>query len=335
MRKALLLVNVGTPEKPDPKAVRKFLTAFLNDKRVIDIPWLFRKILVNLIIIPFRVKKSTALYKKLWTPEGSPLLFYLLRLRDKLDQLVQGKYKVYACMRYGEPSLTDTLAQLKREGTEEIIVLPLFPQYASSTTGTVTEKVFEIVKKWEAIPDMRVIERFYSHPAFISAFAKQIASYNPQGFDHIIFSYHGLPLSQIRKIHTDKDCSGCSCEYSMPECGTWCYKANCYETTRLLVQALNIPDDKYSVAFQSRLTRNWLSPFTDELIKEQARKGNANILVVAPSFVADCLETIVEIEMDYKQLFIEHGGYNLTLVKSLNDLDEWASAIAEIIQTAN
>lgn len=335
MKKALLLVNVGTPEKPEPRAVRKFLTAFLNDKRVIDIPWLFRKILVNLIIIPFRVKKSAALYKKLWTPEGSPLLFYLLRLRDKLDQLLQGKYKVYACMRYGKPSLADTLTQLKTEGTEEIVVLPLFPQYASSTTGTVTEKVFEIIKKWEAIPDIRVIERFYSHSAFIKAFANQIKSYNPPGFDHIIFSYHGLPLSQIRKIHPKNNCSGCSCEQSMPECGTWCYKANCYETTRLLVKALNIPDHKYSVAFQSRLTRNWLSPFTDELIKEQASMGNANLLVVAPSFVADCLETLVEIEIDYKQLFIQHGGSNLTLVKSLNDSDEWASAIAEIIQTAN
>ncbi len=335
MRKALLLVNVGTPEKPEPKAVRKFLTAFLNDKRVIDIPWLFRKILVNLIIIPFRVKNSTALYKKLWTPEGSPLLLYLLGLKDKLNQRLQGKYDVYACMRYGDPSLKDELAQLQKGNTDEIIVLPLFPQYASSTTGSVTEKIFEIIKKWEAIPNIRVIERFYSHPAFISAFAGQIAKYNPQGFDHIIFSYHGLPLSQIRKIHPNNNCSGCSCEQSMPECGIWCYKANCYETTRLLVQALNIPEPKFSVAFQSRLTRNWLSPFTDELIKEQAKKGNANILVVAPSFVADCLETIVEIEMDYKQLFIQHGGRSLTLVKSLNDWDEWASAIAEIIQTAD
>ncbi|HEX2934990.1 MAG TPA: ferrochelatase [Bacteroidales bacterium] len=333
MKKALLLVNVGTPEKPEPKAVRKFLTAFLNDKRVIDIPWLFRKILVNLIIIPFRVMKSTALYKKLWTPEGSPLLLHLLSLKDKLSQLLAGKYDVYACMRYGEPSLKEGLAQLKKRNTDEIIVLPLFPQYASSTTGSVTEKVFEIVKKWEAIPDIRVIDRFYSHPAFISAFSSQIGKYNPQWFDHIIFSYHGLPLSQIRKIHPENNCNGCSCEQSMPECGTWCYKANCYETTRLLVKTLNIPDHKFSVAFQSRLTRNWLSPFTDELIKEQASKGNANILVVAPSFVADCLETIVEIEMDYKQLFIEHGGRNLTLVKSLNDSDEWASAIVDIITT--
>lgn len=333
MRRALLLVNVGTPDAPNVKSVRKFLTAFLNDKRVIDIPWLLRKILVNLIIIPFRVKKSTALYKKLWVPEGSPLLLFLLGLKDKLTQQLQDKYDVYACMRYGEPSLKAGLAQLQNGNTEEIIVLPLFPQYASSTTGSVTEKVFEIIKKWQAIPNIRVIERFYSHPAFIHAFASQIAKYNPLGFDHIIFSYHGLPLSQIRKIHPNNDCSGCLCEQSMPECGTWCYKANCYETTRLLVQALNIPDHKYSVAFQSRLTRNWLSPFTDELIKYQAKKGNASILVVATSFVADCLETIVEIEMDYKQLFIQHGGRNLTLVKSLNDSDEWASAIVDIIQT--
>lgn len=335
MRKALLLINVGTPDKPEPKAVRKFLTAFLNDKRVIDIPWLLRKILVNLIIIPFRVKKSTALYKKLWTPEGSPLLIYLLGLRAILNKKLANTHDVYACMRYGEPSLAAVLAKLKISNTEEIIVLPLFPQYASSTSGTVTEKVFEIARKWEAIPHIRVIERFYSHPAFISAFAAQIAKYNPQGFDHIIFSYHGLPLSQIRKIHPDNDCSGCLCEQSMPECGTWCYKANCYETTRLLVRALNIPDNKVSVGFQSRLTRNWLSPFTDEVIKELASKGKGSILVVAPSFVADCLETIVEIEMDYKHLFIQQGGQNLTLVKSLNDSDEWASAIVEIIQTTD
>ena len=331
-KKALLIVNLGTPDKPRKREVRKYLSEFLNDSRVIDVPWLLRKILVNLIIIPFRVINSTKLYKKLWTPDGSPLLVYLNNLASKLQQKLGKEYIVYRAMRYGKPGLSHILEQIKQDQVEELTLLPLFPQYASSTTGSIVEKVFSELRKWETIPGIRLIEQFYDHPEFIKTYANRIAQYNPDTYDHIIFSYHGLPMRQIRKIHPNKDGYNCECEKEMPTFGSLCYKATCYETTRLLTQKLNIPGDKYSVGFQSRLSKNWLSPFTDTLVAELADKGAKNILITAPSFVTDCLETIVELEDDYQKLFKQHGGEKLTLVKSLNDSDTWVESITRIIE---
>lgn len=331
MKKALILVNVGTPKQATVPEVRKFLGKFLNDKRVIDIPWLFRKILVNLIIIPFRTKKSTILYQKLFTPEGSPLLIYLISLANKLQEQLKERYTVYPALSYGEPSLDVALEKIRKEQFDEIVVLPLYPQFASSTTGSVSEKIFKVVKNWQVVPHVRFINQFYNHPAFIRAFITRISEYQPSKFDHIVFSYHGLPMRQINKIHPERNCHDCLCEKALPEGGNWCYKATCYETSRLLANELNIPLSMYSVGFQSRLSKKWLSPFSDELIVELAKNDKSNILVVAPSFVADCLETIVEIESDYRQLFIRNSGKELVMVKSLNDSDVWVEAIGEII----
>lgn len=328
---ALLLVNVGTPDKPDIGAVRRYLSEFLNDRRVIDIPWLFQKILVNLIIIPFRVKKSTGLYKRLWTPEGSPLLFYLNSLVEKLQKKLDKQYRVYGAMRYGNPSLKNVLKRIKSDGIEEVIVLPLYPQYASSTTGSVVERIFEITAKWQAIPAIGVVDQFYNHSAFIDAFTKRIISYKPETYDHIIFSYHGLPMRQINKIHPSVSGNQCNCIHEMPAHGTFCYKATCYETTRLLINKLNLEAKTTTVSFQSRLSNNWLEPFTDATIISLAQSGARRILLVAPAFVADCLETIVEIE-DYSILFKKHGGKELVLVPSLNDDDMWVEGILKIIR---
>lgn len=332
IKRALLLVNVGTPDNPSKKDVRRYLTGFLNDRRVIDLPWLLRKILVNLIIIPFRTKKSTGLYQRLWTPKGSPLLIYLNSLVEKLQQSLQGRYRVYGAMRYGNPALKEVLKQIQHEGVEEITVFPLYPQYASSTTGSVVEEVFHVIGKWEVIPAVRVVKQFYNHPAFLNAFARQIASFNPDAFDHVIFSYHGLPIRQIDKTHSGIPASQCNCIHEMPAHGTFCYRATCYETTRQLIKILKLTPEKTTVSYQSRLSKNWLEPFTDEVILKLAEKGVKRILVVAPAFVADCLETIVEIE-DYNLLFKKHGGEELVLVTSLNDGQEWMQAVTKIIES--
>jgi ferrochelatase len=238
--------------------------------------------------------------------------------------------KVYGAMRYGNPSLVSTLQQIKNDGIQEVTVLPLFPQYASSTTGTVVAKIFKETAKWHTIPAIRIVDQFYDHPAFIKAFANRIKSFKPESFNHIIFSYHGLPERQITKIHPSVPCQNCNCSNEIPGHGTFCYKATCYATTRLLISHLNISSQKTTTTFQSRLSKNWLTPFTDETILALAHKDVKRILVVAPAFVADCLETIVEIE-DYNLLFQKHGGQELVLVPSLNDEDDWVNGILEII----
>ena len=332
MRKRLiLLVNVGTPDKPDVKHVGKYLLQFLNDRRVIDIPRILQKILVNLIIIPFRVLKSAKLYQRLWTEDGSPLYFYQKSLVSKLQLKLKDEYTVMGAMRYGNPSLKKILNKAKNEHYDEIRVLPLYPQYASSTTGSVHELVMKQLSNWEVIPEVRLIPQFYSHPAYMRVFANRILSYHPENFDLVIFSYHGLPLRQIQKTHPDVHAELCQCEKQMPAHGKYCYRATCFEMTRLLTTELNILAGNYTTSFQSRLSRNWLTPFTDKELGNAILKGKKKILVVAPSFVTDCLETLVEIEQTYKQVFLQMGGEELVLVASLNDTDAWVDAIAEII----
>ncbi len=331
-KKAVILVNVGTPDKPELKSVRKFLTQFLNDRRVIDIPWLAQKILVNLIIVPFRAKNSTRLYEQLWTPDGSPILVYLNRLSEKLQKLLGSDYKVFPTMRYGNPSLSKALEEIKNGNFEEVVVFPLFPQYASSTTGTVIDYVMNKIKKWPVIPQVRFQGQFYEDPDFIKAFKERIKSYHPEEFDHVIFSYHGLPLRHIKRVHPKISGADCSCTKEMPEHGKSCYKATCYHTTRLLANELGLPSSAYTVAFQSRLSRKWLSPFTDETVVNLAKKGAKKLLVVSPAFVADCLETTVELGIDYSNLFKKNGGEVLLLVDSLNDSDLWTQAVAKMVQ---
>lgn len=331
MKKALLLINVGSPKQATVPEVRKFLREFLNDGQVMDIPWLFRKILVNLIIVPFRSGKSAKLYKKLFVSGDSPLIRYLLGLTEKLQHKMNDRYIVYPAVRYGQPSVISQFQQAIKENAEEIIILPLYPQYASSTTGSVSEQILEHAKKWQVVPQIRLIHQFYDHPAFIRAFASRINEYPLPQYDHIVFSYHGLPIRHIQKIHPERDCKTCNCTHEMPADGGWCYKATCYATTRLLASGLEIPPSKYSIGFQSRLSNKWLKPFTDQIIIDLAHNGKRKILVIAPSFVADCLETIIEIESDYRNLFIQHGGAELDMVQSLNDSDEWVQAIQEII----
>ena len=330
-KKALLLVNVGTPDKPEVGAVRRYLSQFLNDVRVIDIPWLGRKLLVNGIIVPFRAKKSTRLYQKLWTEKGSPLLIHLENLAGKLQKEFGDDFSVFGAMRYGNPSMKEVLNKIRREQFDEIVVFPLYPHYASSTTGSVVEEVMKRVRKWNVIPAVQTISQYYRHPSFLSAFAEKIKSYRPEEYDRILFSYHGLPVRQVEKVHPSIVEAECSCEMAMPEHGTFCYKATCYETTRLLVKKLGLDNEKVLTAFQSRLSKNWLKPFADETIQDLAEQGHKKVLVIAPSFVSDCLETTIEIGDEYKELFEHNGGEKLTLVESLNSDDNWVSAVKNIV----
>ncbi len=333
MKKALLLINIGTPDKPEKKAVKKYLTEFLNDKYVIDIPWLLRKILVNLIIIPFRVKNSTSLYQKLWTDKGSALLYYQNSLVSKLNKKYGSEFEVFSAMRYGNPSLEKILKHIQSKGYQDLIVYPMYPQYATSTTLSTRQRVEHLLEKNKIQIKLRFIDQFYNHRAFVDSFVKKIRNANYQNFDHIVFSFHGLPNRQVEKLHPNVSSISCSCSIKMPEHGRNCYKATCYETSRLLAKELNLEEEDYSVSFQSRLSNNWLTPFTDKTLMDLLTQGKNKILVVAPAFVTDCLETIIEIGLEYKEMFLKSGGEDLTMVSSLNDDDVWVDAIYEIVHS--
>ena len=326
---AVLLVNVGTPDEPSVSAVRRYLSYFLNDKRVIDMPGLIRKLLVGAVIVPFRSPKSAKLYRQLWTSEGSPLLLHTENCREKLQALLGDDYEVIVAMRYGNPSLNGALERIKRRQFRQLVLFPLFPQYASSTTGTAIEYVFRKVSKWYLIPAVKVIGQFFEHPVFVQAFSEKIKAYQPDKWDHIIFSFHGLPLHHLTKGHPDMSLQECFDERFNPEHS--CYRSACYRTAQLIADTLELSANKYSVAFQSRLDKNWMEPFTDMALIQKAKEGCRKILVAAPAFVADCLETIVEIGIEYQALFREHGGEKVQLVESLNDHPLWIEAMKQLI----
>ena len=329
---AILLLNIGTPDSPQVKDVRRYLSEFLNDPKVIDIPWLMRKILVNLIIIPFRAPKSAKLYQQIWTLKGSPLLYYSESLKNKLNNLMDDDNQVFLSMRYGNPSIKNTIRQIQNDGFTKIIAVPLFPQWASSSTQTAINAVQREIGKWETRPQLRMVNQFYHHPQFIDAFVHRIKEFDLTAYDHIIFSYHGLPIRHIQATHPENDCATCACNNNMPTCGEYCYKATCYATTRLLAKELGLTPNQYSQGFQSRLSKKWITPFTDEIIRTKGQEGVKNILVIAPAFVTDCLETIIEIGIEYKELFKQHGGSSLDYVPSLNESDRWVNALKNIIE---
>jgi ferrochelatase len=328
---AVILVNVGTPDSPKVADVRRYLFQFLNDPRVIDLPWLLRKVLVNLVIVPLRAAKSSKLYQRLWNENGSPLLYYSGQVTEKLQVRMGAEYQIYNAMRYGRPKLKDILKHIEIQNYKKIIVLPLFPQYASATTGSVSEFILSQISHWNTIPQLQLINHFYDHPAFIRAFALQAAKHEVANWDHIIFSFHGLPLRQISKVHPGVDCTECLCKTETIDKGKFCYQAACYETARLIALNIGLSVKDYSISFQSRLSKNWMSPFTDDTLIQKAKSGIKKILVIAPSFVADCLETKIEIEKEYSTLFKKHGGEQLQLVESLNDQDSWIEGLNQII----
>lgn len=329
---AVLLINLGTPDSPSTTDVRRYLTEFLNDPRVIDISALGRAVLVNGVIVPFRAPRSAKLYKEIWDENGSPLLFHSLALKHALQEKAGENYHVYLAMRYGNPSIKTTLETIRKKGFTRILVVPLYPQYASSTTGSSIEKFFSCISHWETLPEIKTVQSFYQHPAYLEAVCQTAAPYNLASYDHILFSFHGIPERHIRKSDIAGVCLKDSCCEQIHAGNYLCYKAGCTYTARMVAKHLGIPPDRYTICFQSRLGKTpWIKPYSDQVIKNLADKGAKKLLVFSPAFVADCLETVHEIGVEYDELFQEHGGEKVTLVPSLNATPAWVEALHKII----
>jgi protoporphyrin/coproporphyrin ferrochelatase len=333
----VLIVNLGTPDSPNTPDVRKYLREFLMDGRVIDIPFIPRFLLVNGIIAPFRAPKSAKVYKEVWLPEGSPLKVYGIAVEKMLQEALGDEYVVKLGMRYQNPSIKAGLDAFQKMGLSKIIIVPFFPQYASATTGSVYEEVMRVFAQWQVMPEIRFVNQFLAHPKFLEGFVQNAQKYlQAHEYDHFIFSYHGLPERQIRKGDCTKEvCKLGSCCDTLHAMNQHCYRAQCFETTRLLVKALNIPEGKYTTCFQSRLGNDpWIKPYTEDIVKELPKKGLKKVLAFSPAFVADCLETTLEVGEEYKEVFEKEGGEHWDLVESLNDSPIWVEALVDLVKNA-
>jgi ferrochelatase len=333
--KGVLLVNLGSPQSPEAEDVKPYLDEFLMDKYVIDVPYLLRALLVRGVILSLRKRQesSAEAYKKIWWDEGSPLIVLSERLHNKVQQKVE--MPVALAMRYGQPSIETGLQELANKGVTEVMLFPLYPQYAMASTLTILVQAEEIRKK--RFPQMTFtdVPAFYNKPDYITALANSIKEgLNGFDYDHLLFSYHGIPERHIRK--TDVTKSHCkidgSCCSTPSAAHKFCYRHQCYETTRLVVEELGIPKEKYSQTFQSRLSGDkWLDPYTDVEVNKMPDIGIKNLAVVTPAFVSDCLETLEEIAMRAKEDFEEHGGGEFHAIPCLNDRDEWVGVLANWI----
>lgn len=332
----ILLIQLGTPDSPSVADVRSYLSEFLNDPRVIDIPYLIRKILVNGIIVPFRAPKSAKVYKELWTLGNgeSPLLTHSRQLKE----LLQAEFKdepitVELAMRYKNPSLDVVLERMRKANYDRIIILPLFPQYASASSGSAIEKAMDIIRRWWVIPEIKIISQFYDNSGYIDSIVDNAQKFNLAEYDHILFSYHGLPERQVDKVYDGSDlCQDQPCETQINDENKFCYKATCYATTRLIAEKMGLTENQYTVCFQSRLDKKWLTPFSDKVVEEWGKKGAKKLLVFSPAFVADCLETLIEIGDEYQEIFEEHGGEKVQLVPSSNTHPAFVAGMTALIR---
>lgn len=335
-KKGILLVNLGTPNSTSTADVRKYLNEFLMDARVINVHPIWRTLLVKGLITPFRAPKSAALYQKIWSDQtGSPLKHYSLLQADLLQKRLGNNYQVELAMRYEQPSIELALMKLQEAQVSSIRVIPLFPQYASASTGSVLEKVMNLISKWQAVPSMSWLSSFHNNELMIKTFAENARKYQPDTYDHILFSFHGLPESQLKSAdHSGQHClKTATCCNTISTNNQLCYAAQCHDTARLIAKELNLVPDKYTICFQSRLGSDpWVRPYTVEVIKALATAGNKRLLVLCPAFVADCLETVYEIAVEYHELFKSLGGEHMQLVESLNDHPKWITALEELVK---
>ncbi len=339
-RHGLLLINLGTPDAPETAPVRTYLREFLSDPRVLDIPALQRSLVLNLFILPFRPQKSAEAYRQIWWKEGSPLLVYTQRLADRMAARFGDAVAVEFAMRYQNPSISEALDRFQQQGVDQIVAVPLFPQYSSSAWGSAVEKLFaEAGSRWN-VPALQVVPPFYDHPGFLEAFSETARrvrdEFRP---DFWLMSFHGLPERQVRKSDDTGGLEGSHCLQSADCCESIgpanrnCYRAQCFATARGIAALAGIPPDSYQVTFQSRLGRDpWIRPYTDEVVPQLARAGVQRVAVLSPAFVADCLETLEELAMRAREDFIEAGGEDLYLVPSLNDGDPWVDALVDIVR---
>lgn len=331
--KGVLLVNLGSPESPTPKDVKPYLDEFLMDKYVIDIPFLLRALLVRGIILRKRPTKSAEAYKKIWWDEGSPLVVISKRMHEKVKQHVE--IPVSLAMRYGKPSLLSGLQELADKGVTEVLLFPLYPQHAMASTTTILELAEDLRKKH--FPEMKftIVPAFYNKPDYIEVLSNSIKKHLGNfEYDHLLFSYHGIPERHIRKTDITKShckIDGSCCNTPSPA-HEFCYRHQCYEVTKQVVKLLGIPEGKYSQTFQSRLAGDkWLTPYSDIEINKMPEKGIKNLAVVTPAFVSDCLETLEEIAMEANHQFKTRGGENFLAIPCLNDDDEWCETVSNWI----
>lgn len=333
---AVLLIQLGTPDSPKTSDVRRYLSEFLNDPRVIDLPWLARKLLVNGIIVPFRAPKSAKIYKELWDlgKGQSPLLVHTQKVQEKLKvRLKSSNVDVYMAMRYQNPSMADVMEEMRALHYDHVIVLPLFPQYASASSGSAIERAMKIMSTWWTTPEISIVNQFWDNSGYIDSIVERSKAFDLKDYDHILFSYHGLPEKHVDKVYEgDNLCSEAPCETEINDKNSLCYKATSYATTRLIADKLGLKEEDYTVCFQSRLDKKWLTPFSDKVVEEQGRRGAKKLLAFSPAFVADCLETVIEIGHEYQDIFEDHGGEKIQLVPSSNDHERFIDGLEEIIR---
>lgn len=328
----ILLINLGTPDSPHPKDVYRYLIEFLTDGRVIDSPWLMRQLLVRGLIVPKRYRQSARFYQEIWTPQGSPLKFYGYRVKELLQKKLGESFQVELGMRYQNPSIGAALNTLLEAQIQRLLVLPLFPQYASATTGSVHQKVMEEISSLQVIPQTTFVNHYADHPKVIQAFCATAEPYDVHAYDHILFSFHGLPERQIRKADRSQCCLKRNCCDQFSKKNQNCYSAQCYATAQAIAGKLNLQSEQFSISFQSRLGKDpWIQPYTSEVLAKLAKQGKKRLLVFCPAFVCDCLETIYEIGVEYAMEFKHAGGQHLDLVPGLNDHSEWIEALSAIV----
>ncbi|MEW7281018.1 ferrochelatase [Aquimarina sp. 2201CG1-2-11] len=330
MSKGVLLVNLGSPDSTDPKDVKKYLGEFLMDPRVIDVPLWARTLIVKGIILNTRPKKSAAAYQKIWWKEGSPLIVLSERLQKKVSD--RTAIPIGLAMRYGSMSIKKGLQELHDQGVREVMIVPLYPQFAMATTETILVLAEEL--RAAHFPEMKLtnVPAFYKDTRYIDILSQSIdEKLESLDYEHLLFSYHGVPERHIRKSdvtqsHCKIDGSCCNTPSSAHE---FCYRHQCYTTTKMVAEKLSLPEGTYSTSFQSRLGFDpWLQPYTDRTIERMGKEGIKKMAIVTPAFVADCLETLEEIAMEGEEIFHEVGGKEFTTIPCLNDRDDWADLIA-------
>ncbi len=306
----ILLVNLGTPKSYSTKDVRAYLGEFLMDKRVISLPYISRFLLVNLIIKTTRAPKSAKAYEEIWHESGtSPLLYYSKEQEKKLQEKLGEDYLVKIAMRYQEPSISDTLEIFHKEKINDIIALPLYPQYASATTGSSLEKIFKVLSEYKDIPNIKVIGSFYDNPIFIDTWANLIRKYDFNSYDHILMSYHGLPVDQLCEANSKNIINQPKCCQSKKTGNPNCYSYQCFATTEHIAKKLELKNSQYSTSFQSRLGKaRWTQPYTAQHLENLIKENKKKILMLSPAFTTDCLETLYELEIEYKEVAENLGG---------------------------
>lgn len=336
--KAVLLVNLGSPDNPDVSSVRRYLNEFLMDPYVIQLPWILRRLIVGLFILPFRPKASAHAYQSVWTDEGSPLIALSMKLLKAVQ--AHSDLPVRMAMRYGNPSIESQILEISRiEGISELFLVPLYPHYAQSTILTTISEAERVLKKHKLDLNLKVIKPFYDEPSYIDALVKSTESWigKDADYEHVLFSYHGLPEQHI----TDTDPTGSHCLKVDNCCNTTspahatCYRHQVLRTTECFVAETGLKPDQYTIAFQSRLGRQqWLEPSTENTLIKLAQSGVKNLLVMCPAFVSDCLETLEEIELQGTETFKEHGGESLTLIPCLNDSPLWVENLTKMLEAS-